>query len=68
MGLLFSFSYYILLFIFQKEVYINFYYLYVMWYLVNYRLGMLLFLAVGMQSPQLCLTGKYDFDFQPSYS
>ena len=58
MDLLFSLSYYILLFILQKEVYVNFYYLYVMCCLVNYRLSMLLFLTVGMQSPQIMSYGE----------
>ena len=56
MGLLLS--YYILLFIFQKEVCVNFYYLYVLCYLVNYRLSMLFFITVGMQSPQFMFYGE----------
>ena len=61
MGLLFSSSYYILLFVFQREVCVNFYYLYVMCSLVNYRLSMLLFRAIGMQSPQVMSYGEVQF-------
>ena len=58
MCLLFGLFYCILLLIFQRKVCVNFYYLYVMCCLVNYRLSMFLFLAIGMQSPQFVSYGE----------